>query len=203
MEREIVVIATSNTHKLDEIKKILLGFPFEIKSMSEVGLGGLEIIEDGNSFEENALIKAKTVMEKTGYASIADDSGLEVDAINKAPGIYSARFAGENASDAQNNEKLLNLISDVTEELRTGRFVCSIAMVFPNGESIITRGICEGSIGFAPTGNGGFGYDPLFIVPEYNKTFGEIPAEIKNRISHRANALNELKASLKVYLERI
>ena len=203
MEREIVVIATSNTHKLDEIKKILLGFPFEIKSMSEVGLGGLEIIEDGNSFEENALIKAKTVMEKTGYASIADDSGLEVDAINKAPGIYSARFAGENASDAQNNEKLLNLISDVPEELRTGRFVCAIVMVFPNGESIVTRGTCEGSIGFAPTGNGGFGYDPLFIVPEYNKTFGEIPAEIKNKISHRANALKELKDSLKVYLERI
>ncbi|QUH24816.1 XTP/dITP diphosphatase [Serpentinicella alkaliphila] len=203
MEREIVVIATSNTHKLDEIKEILSDFQFDIKSMSEVGLGGLEIIEDGSTFEENAMIKAKTVMNKTGYASIADDSGLEVDAINKAPGIYSARFAGENATDAQNNEKLLNLIANVPEDLRTGRFICAIAMVFPNGESIITRGTCEGSIGFEPTGNGGFGYDPLFIVPEYNKTFGEIPAEIKNKISHRANALNELKSSLKVYLERI
>jgi len=201
MSKQVIIIATSNSHKLKEIKSILLDFPIEIKSMDEIGLGGLEIVEDGSTFEENAIIKAKTVMDKTGLPCIADDSGLEVDAINKAPGIYSARFAGEKATDEKNNEKLLDLLGDIPEKDRTARFVCAIALVFPEGNNIVTRGTCEGIIGFTQKGKGGFGYDPLFIVPSLNMTFGEIDPNVKNKISHRANALEKLKESLREYYQ--
>jgi len=201
MSKQVIIIATSNSHKLKEIKSILLDFPIEIKSMDEIGLGGLEIVEDGSTFEENAIIKAKTVMDKTGFPCIADDSGLEVDAINKAPGIYSARFAGEKATDEKNNEKLLDLLGDIPEKDRTARFVCAIALVFPEGNNIVTRGTCEGIIGFTQKGKGGFGYDPLFIVPSLNMTFGEIDPNVKNKISHRANALEKLKESLREYYQ--
>lgn len=201
MSKQTMIIATSNSHKLKEIKSILLDFPIEIKSMDEIGLGGLEIVEDGSTFEENAIIKAKTVMDKTGLPCIADDSGLEVDAINKAPGIYSARFAGEKATDEKNNEKLLDLLGDIPEKDRTARFVCAIALVFPEGNNIVTRGTCEGIIGFTQKGKGGFGYDPLFIVPSLNMTFGEIDPNVKNKISHRANALEKLKESLREYYQ--
>jgi len=201
MSKQTMIIATSNSHKLKEIKSILLDFPIEIKSMDEIGLGGLEIVEDGSTFEENAIIKAKTVMDKTGLPCIADDSGLEVDAINKAPGIYSARFAGEKATDEKNNEKLLDLLGDIPEKDRTARFVCAIALVFPEGNNIVTRGTCEGIIGFTQKGKGGFGYDPLFIVPSLNMTFGEIDPNVKNKISHRANALEKLKERLGEYYQ--
>lgn len=195
------VIATGNKHKLDEIGAILKDFKLQVLSMKDVSLEGLEIVEDGNTFEENALIKAKTVMEKTGKLALADDSGLEVDILNNQPGIYSARFAGEKATDEENNNKLLTLLNDVPLEKRTARFVCAMAAIFPNGDTIVLRGECPGIVGFEPKGNGGFGYDPLFIVEEYNKTFAEIGEEKKNKISHRARALEKLKEELKSRLE--
>lgn len=191
------VIATNNNHKLEEIGDMLKDYNFEILSMREVGLNGLEIIEDGKTFEENAIIKAKTVMEKTGIIALADDSGLEVEAIENQPGIYSARFAGEDANDEANNKKLLELLKDVPFEERKARFVCAIAVVFPTGEIVTVRGACEGIIGFEAKGNTGFGYDPLFIVPQMDKTFAELGSEAKNRISHRARALEKLKEALR------
>ncbi|MDR5658628.1 XTP/dITP diphosphatase [Serpentinicella sp. ANB-PHB4] len=196
MKDNTVVIATNNKHKLEEIKTILQGYPYDVKSLADMGLDGLEIIEDGKTFEENAEIKAKVVMDQTGCIAIADDSGIEVDAIDKAPGIYSARFAGENATDQENNEKLLKLLQNTSIEKRTARFVSCIAMLFPNGERILTRGECEGKVGFEPVGQGGFGYDPLFIVPELQLTFAQIDAETKNKISHRGKALDKLKQQL-------
>lgn len=192
-----VVVATGNQHKLDEIGKILEDFEIQVKSMKDVNLAGLEIIEDGSSFEENALIKARMVMEKTGFITIADDSGLEVDALGNQPGIYSARFAGENATDEMNNQKLLGLLADVPLDKRTGRFVCAMAAVFPDHHEIVLRGECEGIIGTNEKGEAGFGYDPLFIVPEYGLTFAELGLEVKNKISHRAKALEKLKQALR------
>lgn len=194
------VIATNNKHKLEEIGQMLAGYNLEILSMRDVNLDGMEIIEDGKTFEENAIIKAKTVMEKTGIISLADDSGLEVEAIENQPGIYSARFAGEHANDKANNDKLLTLLKNVPLEERKARFVCVIAVVFPNGETLTVRGECYGIIGLEAIGNTGFGYDPLFIVPELNKTFGELGSEAKNQISHRAKALEKLKEVLKCKL---
>ncbi|ABR47177.1 non-canonical purine NTP pyrophosphatase, rdgB/HAM1 family [Alkaliphilus metalliredigens QYMF] len=196
MKHQIVVIATGNKHKLEEIQEILKTFPIEIKSMKDVGLEGLEIIEDGVTFEDNAKIKARIIMEKTGYVTIADDSGLEVDYLNNEPGVYSARFAGENATDQENNEKLLKLLKDIPMESRKARFVCAMAAIFPNGEEIVLRGECPGVIDTVPRGTGGFGYDPLFIVPEYQLTFAELGAERKNEISHRARALEKMKILL-------
>lgn len=196
-----VVVATGNQHKLEEISKIFEGTGVELKSMKDVGLGGMEIIEDGNTFEANALIKARAVMEKTGCLSLADDSGLEVDAIGLQPGIYSARFAGEGANDQRNNEKLLKLLENVPMEDRTGRFVCAMAAVFPDGREFIVRGTCEGMIATAPRGESGFGYDPLFIVPQYGKTFAQLGPEIKNKISHRAMALEKMKLLLQEAME--
>ena len=195
------VIATENEHKLKEIGAILKDLQLEVLSIRDAGLEGLKIIENGDTFEENALIKARAVMEKTGKLAIADDSGLEVDMLNSQPGIYSARFAGENVTDDENNKKLLKLLEDVPLYARTARFVCSIAAVFPNGDTIVLRGECPGIIGLEPKGKGGFGYDPLFIVEKYNKTFAELGEEKKNRISHRAVALEKLKKELKSRLK--
>ncbi|KXG76510.1 XTP/dITP diphosphatase [Thermotalea metallivorans] len=192
-----VVIASKNKHKVEEIKAILKEFPLEIKSMDEVGLEHLEIIEDGKTFEENSMKKAKEVMGLTGSIAMADDSGLEVDALDNQPGVYSARFSGEGARDKSNNEKLLRMLENIPLEKRTARFVSVISVAFPDGREFSVRGECEGIIGFEEKGNHGFGYDPLFIVPEYNKTFGELGANIKNRISHRARALEKLKEELK------
>ncbi len=196
-----VVVATGNQHKLKEIGKIFEDFSVEIKSMKDVDLEGLEIIEDGSTFEENALIKARTVMEKTGSLTIADDSGLEVDAIDNQPGIYSARFSGKGATDQKNNEKLLKLLENVPSQERTGRFVCAMAAVYPDGREVVVRGECDGFIGTESKGKNGFGYDPLFIVPSYGLTFAELEQEEKNRISHRARALEKLKLVLKNDME--
>lgn len=188
-----VVIATNNAHKLEEIGAILEDFDYTIYSLKDVDLGGIEIVEDGKTFEHNALIKARTIAKLTNKISISDDSGLEVDAIGKKPGVYSARYAGENATDEENREKLIKALNNVPMSKRTARFVSAIAVVFPDGKEFVVRGTCEGSIGFEEKGKNGFGYDPLFIVDGYNKTFGEIPSTIKNSISHRANALKLMK----------
>ena len=142
------------------------------------------------------MIKARTVAKLTNMITIADDSGLEVDAIGKKPGIYSSRYAGENATDAENREKLLKALKNTAASHRTGRFVCCIAVVFPDGKEFVVRGTCEGTIAFEEKGNNGFGYDSLFIVDNYNKTFAELPASVKNAISHRAKALELMKEEL-------
>ena len=189
-----VVIATNNAHKLEEIGAILDDFDYAIYSLKDVDLGGIEIVEDGKTFEHNALIKARTIAKLTNKIAISDDSGLEVDAIGKKPGVYSARYAGENATDEQNREKLLKALANIPMSKRTARFVSAIAVVFPDGKEFVVRGTCEGCIGFEEKGKNGFGYDSLFIVDGYNKTFGEIPAAVKNSISHRANALKLMKS---------
>ena len=191
-----IVISTGNAHKLEEIGAILKDLDYNIHSLKDVNLDNLEIEENGKTFEHNALIKARTVAKLTNMITIADDSGLEVDAIGKKPGIYSSRYAGENATDAQNREKLLKALKNTPARHRTGRFVCCIAVVFPDGKEFVVRGTCEGSIAFEEKGNNGFGYDSLFIVDNYNKTFAELPASIKNAISHRAKALELMKEEL-------
>ena len=191
-----IVISTGNAHKLEEIGSILKDLDYNIYSLKDVNLGDLEIEENGKTFEHNALIKARTVAKLTNMITIADDSGLEVDAIGKKPGIYSARYAGENATDEQNREKLLKALKNTPISNRTGRFVCCIAVVFPDGKEFVVRGTCEGTIAFEEKGKNGFGYDSLFIVDNYNKTFAELPPAVKNAISHRAKALELMKEEL-------
>lgn len=200
MKVHSVVLATQNKHKLKEIREILKDLPLEIKAMNEVGLGHLKVVEDGATFEENSMKKAVEVMEASGYISIADDSGLEVDALENQPGVYSARFAGENANDKDNNEKLLKMLGDLPLEERKARFVSVISVAFPNGDKFHVRGECHGIIDYKERGENGFGYDPLFIIPGHDKTFGELSSSIKNKISHRANALRKLEKELKKYL---
>lgn len=192
-----VVIATNNSHKLEEIGEILKDLDYDIKSLKDVNLDGIEIVEDGKTFEHNALIKARTIAKKTNLIAIADDSGLEVSAICNKPGIYSARFAGENATDEENRKKLLKSMQNIPMSKRDARFVSCVAVVFPDGKEFVVRGTCEGFIGFEEKGKNGFGYDSLFIVNEYNKTFAELPPTIKNSISHRAKALELMKEQLK------
>lgn len=175
-----VVIATNNAHKLEEIGDILSDLDYKIYSLKDVNLDGIEIVEDGKTFEHNALIKARTIAKKTNMIAISDDSGLEVDAIGKKPGIYSARFAGENATDEENRQKLIKSLKNIPMSQRSARFVSAIAVVFPDGKEFVVRGTCEGNIGFEEKGKNGFGYDSLFIVDGYNKTFAEIPSSVKN-----------------------
>ena len=191
-----IVISTGNAHKLEEIGAILKDLNYNIHSLKDVNLADLEIEENGKTFEHNALIKARTVAKLTNMITIADDSGLEVDAIGKKPGIYSSRYAGENATDAENREKLLKALKNTPASHRGGRFVCCIAVVFPDGKEFVVRGTCEGTIGFEEKGGNVFGYDSLFIVDNYNKTFAELPPSIKNAISHRAKALELMKEEL-------
>lgn len=196
-----IILASNNKHKVDEIKKILKDFPYEVVSLSDAGID-VEVEEDGKTFEENAYKKAKEIMELTGHAALADDSGLEVFALDGAPGVYSARFAGEHGNHKKNNMKLLEMLKDVPEERRGARFVSTIVLVTPDGDKIVARGEIEGKIGYSEKGTGGFGYDPLFIVPELNKTFAELSPEEKNAISHRARALMNLREKLKNEMEK-
>lgn len=182
------IAATKNKGKLKEIEEILIDFPFKVISMEEVGVSK-EIEEYGSTFEENALIKAREVNKLTGEMVMADDSGLEVDFLNGAPGIFSSRFAGENATDEEKNNKLFLLLEGVPFEKRTARFVCVIAVVFPDGRDFTVKGTCEGYIGFKAEGENGFGYDPLFFLPDYNMTTAQMSSEEKHRISHRGKAL--------------
>lgn len=190
------IVASNNRGKLNEIKEILKEFPFEVISMKDVGINK-EIIENGNTFEENAMIKAKEIFNITGEAVMADDSGLEVDYLNGAPGIFSSRFAGKGASDKDKNDKLLSLLKDVPFEKRKSRFVCAISVILPNRSNFTVKGICDGYIGLHPVGEYGFGYDPLFFMPEYNMTTAQMNAEFKNEISHRGRALKLMVEELK------
>ncbi|HOQ38236.1 MAG TPA: XTP/dITP diphosphatase [Acetivibrio sp.] len=194
------VIASKNKGKIKEIEEILKGLPFEVVSMEEVGITE-DIEEDGNTFEENALIKARRVHAVSGEMVMADDSGLEVDFLNGAPGIFSSRFAGEGASDKDRNDKLLSILEGVPFEQRKARFVCVIAVILPGGEEFTVRGTFEGYIDFEPKGDNGFGYDPLFFVPEYNMTSAQMEPSKKHEISHRGKALKLMVEELKKRLD--
>lgn len=189
-----LVLASHNKHKAEEIKEIL-GEGFSVITQDEAGFSE-EVEENGKTFEENAILKAETVMRAVGLPTIADDSGLCVSALHGAPGIYTARFAGENASDSENIEKLLISLADVPEEMRGAEFVCTIAYARPNEETQTFTGKCEGRILFEVAGEGGFGYDPVFYTPVFKKSLAQISAEEKNSISHRGNALKLFKESL-------
>ena len=195
-----VILATNNQGKVKELENMLKDF--EVKVLSLKDFPELpEVEEDGETFTENALKKAREICVETNYITIADDSGLEVDALNGQPGVYSARFAGEVKDDAANNDKLLRLLKDVPEAKRTARFRCVIALVTPQGNEQVFEGSCEGVIGHALKGAEGFGYDPLFIVPDYHKTFAELGIETKNKISHRGKAFKKTVEYLRTILK--
>ncbi len=191
MER--VILASRNKGKLREICAILEKFGMETVSRDDAGLPTFEVEETGETFEENSFIKAKAISDITHAITIADDSGLEVDALNGAPGVYSARYAGEGCTPADNNEKLLRELQDVPEGKRGAAFVSVITMLFPNGDKLVARGECRGRIALELCGEGGFGYDPLFIPDGESRSFGEMSADEKNRISHRARSLQILE----------
>ena len=182
-----LVLASGNKGKLAEFQRLLDGMDIQVKSMKDFPEIG-EIVEDGATFAENALIKARAVCKAAGKPAMADDSGLMVDALDGAPGIFSARFAGEQRSDADNNAKVLQLLEHVADENRTARFFCAIAIVLPDGREYTVEGTCEGTILRELQGEGGFGYDPLFYVADLGKTFAQLTMEEKNSISHRGNA---------------
>ena len=188
-----VVLASKNPHKLVEIDAITRQLGIELILQSELGID-IDVEETGTTFEENSFIKAEAVMKATGLPAMADDSGLAVDALNGAPGVYSARYGGKD-SDAARTAYLLENMADVPEAQRTARFVSAIACALPDGSVVTAEGYCEGTITFETRGDNGFGYDPVFYVPSLGKTFAEADGAEKNAISHRGNALNEfLKA---------
>lgn len=189
-----IVLATGNKGKVKEFEGLLHGIARRI-----IGLGDLEsppeVVEDGETFIENALKKARTIAKYSGKPALADDSGLAVDALGGRPGVYSARYSGDDATDEKNIDKLLGELGDA--EHRSARFVCFLALVTPDGKETVVSGKCEGVILTERRGSGGFGYDPVFYLPEYGKTMAEIPADLKNRISHRARAAEKLVRILK------
>lgn len=193
-----MIAATNNRHKLEEISAILKDMDIQVVSLAEAGLD-IDIEENGATFIENALIKAREVSRLAGEAAIADDSGLEVDALSGQPGVKSARYSGESGADKdrKNNEKLKNAMKDVPEDKRGARFCSAIAAVFPDGREITALGYVYGKIGYEEKGEHGFGYDPLFIVDGIGRTMAELNADEKNRISHRANALVEFVNKLR------
>lgn len=192
-----IIFATGNAGKMREIREILADFGGEILSMKEAGIS-TDVEENGASYEENALIKARAVAEKAGDAVVlADDSGLEIDALGGEPGIYSARYLGEDTSYRVKNANLIERLAGVPEEKRTARFVCAIATVLPDGRELVTKAAVEGRIGYEEKGEGGFGYDPIFYVPEFGRTTAELSEEEKNQISHRGKALRLMKEELR------
>ena len=191
-----IIFATSNAGKMKEIREILKDLDVEILSMKEAGID-VDIVEDGKTFEENALIKARTIRDMAGCIVLADDSGLEVDALNKEPGIYSARYMGEDTSYDLKNANIIERLSGLTGNERSARFVCVIAAAFPDGTAETRRATIEGQIANAPAGENGFGYDPIFYVPEYKCTTAQLTAEQKNEISHRGKALRAMKEVLR------
>ena len=195
-----IIFATGNEGKMKEIREILADPQVEILSMKEAGITA-EIEENGTSFEENAVIKAKAVMELCHEIVLADDSGLEIDYLNKEPGIYSARYMGEDTSYRIKNQNLIDRLEGVPDEERTARFVCGIAAAFPDGEVLTARGTIEGRIGYEEKGENGFGYDPIFYVPEYGCSTAQLSPEVKNQISHRGKALREMKRKLQARKE--
>lgn len=193
-----IIFATGNAGKMREIREIMADLDVEILSMKEAGIE-VEIHEDGTTFEENARIKAKTVAACTDAIVLADDSGLEVDYLDKAPGVYSARFMGEDTSYEIKNQAILEKLAGVPKEQRSARFVCAIAAVLPGGKELLTKASIEGYIGEKPAGCGGFGYDPIFYVDAYGCSTAEITEEQKNEISHRGKALRAMKEQLRQY----
>ena len=202
-----VIFATSNEGKMREVRAILADMPVHVLSMKEAGIK-VDVEENGTSFEENALIKASGIADciPEEYKDdkvfvLADDSGLEVDYLNKEPGIYSARYMGEDTSYDIKNKAIIDRLAGVPDEKRTARFVCAIACVLPDGSSKITRATIEGIIGYEIAGANGFGYDPIFYVPEYGCTTAELTPEQKNEVSHRGKALKEMKEQIREYFE--
>lgn len=187
-----IVFATTNEGKVKEIKEILGDFPIEVVSMKEMGITA-DIEENGATFEENSLIKARALVKLTGLPALADDSGLEVDYLNGEPGIYSARYLGRDTDYDYKNNYIIDKLSGAKGEDRSARFVCVISLVLPDGREFVERGVVEGLIGYEQKGENGFGYDPIFYLPEYGKTSAELPPEEKNRISHRGKALTAMK----------
>lgn len=190
-----VIAATQNKHKLTELRAIMEKFGMEVISQGEAGFGDIDVVEDGETFEENSFKKANEIMKLSGKIAVADDSGLAVDFLDGAPGVYSARYAGEHKSDEDNNNKLLKELEGT--ENRGAKFVSVVTMVYPDGKVLSARGECPGKIIRAPRGDGGFGYDPLFVPDGFEKTFAEITSEEKNTVSHRAKALEKLEEMLR------
>lgn len=197
-----IIFATGNEHKMVEIRMILEDLGIEVLSQRETGIEA-EVVEDGTTFEENALIKAKGIAaaarqmpEYENAVILADDSGLEIDYLNKEPGIYSARYMGEDTSYDIKNQALLDRLSGVEDEKRTARFVCAIAAAFPDGTSEVVRGTMEGIIGHEIIGANGFGYDPIFFLPEYGCTSAQLAPEKKNELSHRGEGLRKMRSIL-------
>lgn len=190
-----VIAATGNEHKLRELRSIMEKFGLKVISQKEAGFGDIDVVEDGETFEENSFKKANEIMKLSGKICVADDSGLSVDFLDGAPGVYSARYAGEHKSDLDNNNKLLKELEGVSD--RGAKFVSVVTMVYPDGRVLSARGECPGQILTAPRGNGGFGYDPLFLPDGLDQTFAETDQETKNTVSHRARALAKLEDLLK------
>lgn len=193
--RQRMIFATNNQGKMKEVKEILSDLDVEVISLKEAGIF-IDIIEDGTTFEENAIIKARAIHELKKGLILADDSGLEVDYLNKEPGVYSARYMGEDTSYKIKNQNIIDRLKGVPDEKRTARFVCAIAAVLPDGEVITTSGSIEGQIGYKESGENGFGYDPIFYLPEYSCSTADLSMELKNKLSHRGIALNKMKEEL-------
>ena len=190
-----IIFATGNKDKMREIREIMADCDVQIQSMKEAGIQ-VDIVEDGKTFEENALIKARAIAAHTDAIVLADDSGLEIYYLNKEPGIYSARYMGEDTSYRIKNANLIERLNGVPDEKRTARFVCAVAAAFPDGSVKTVRGTMEGRIGYEEKGENGFGYDPIFYLPEYGCTSAELSMEEKNKISHRGKALRAIKEEL-------
>ncbi len=191
-----IIFVTGNKGKLAEIEKILKDLDYEVVSMKDAGVS-VDIDENGSTFEENAMIKARAVHDATGEMTMADDSGLEIDALDGRPGIYSARFMGEDTPYSVKNKALIDALKGVPDEKRTARFVCACALVLPDGTGYTVRGTFEGRIGYEEKGSNGFGYDPIFFLPERGCTSAELSPEDKNEISHRGQALRKMKEIIK------
>nr|WP_297935324.1 XTP/dITP diphosphatase [uncultured Lachnoclostridium sp.] len=191
-----IIFATTNQGKVKEVKMILEDLGVEVLSLKDLDIN-VDIVEDGTTFEENALIKAKTIAKLSNEIVLADDSGLEVDYLNKAPGIMSARYMGEDTSYDIKNQAIIDQLAEAKGKERSARFVCAIACAMPDGETFTTRGTIEGEIGYKIEGTEGFGYDPIFYVPEFGCTTAQLTPEQKNKVSHRGKALEEMKKILK------
>ncbi len=191
-----IVLASHNRGKMEEMRTILAGYGVELVLQSELGVN-IEVEETGTTFRENALLKAHAVADATGMPAISDDSGLMVDALNGAPGVYTARYGGEGLTDVERYRLLLGALAGQTN--RAAHFYSCIACVFPTGETLTAQGVCDGTISFAPIGEDGFGYDPIFFVPQLRKTFAQMTAEEKNSVSHRAKALAAFRNEFEKY----
>lgn len=196
-----LVVSTNNQDKIREIKDILKDLPIEVMSKKEVGLENISVIESGASLEENSILKAKALAEKVDYMILADDSGLFVDILGGQPGVFSSRYAGEEGNSSKNNLKLVEELKDIPIEERTASFKAAMVLITENKDTIVVHGQCKGTIGYELTSGRGFGYDPLFWPEGYNNSFAELGEDIKNKISHRANALSKIKVEIERLLE--